>query len=116
MRRSVGSFRYAIAGLWYLVYTQPNARVHLVIACAAVGLGILLRLPNAELALLALAIGLVIMAEAMNSAVEALVDFVQPDRHPTAGVVKDLAAAGVLIASISSAAVGLLLFIPRLLP
>jgi diacylglycerol kinase (ATP) len=114
--RRARSFRYALRGLRELVRTQPNARIHLALACAATALGLLLGLSSTELAILALAIGLVFAAEAMNSAIEAVVDLVQPEWHPSAGAAKDLAAGAVLVAALASASVGLLLFVPRLLP
>jgi diacylglycerol kinase (ATP) len=114
--RSAGSFRFAVGGICHLFRTQPNARVHLVLATSAVLLSLALGLSTTEVAVVVLAIGLVIAAEAMNTAVEAIVDLVQPERHPIAGRAKDLAAGAVLISSIASAAVGVLLFVPRLLP
>jgi diacylglycerol kinase len=113
-RRSAGSFRYAIAGLRTLIVTQPNVRIHLAFAAIAIALGALLGLSSAEWALLALTIGFVLAMEAFNTAVEALVDLVQPELHPLAGLMKDLAAAGVLVAAVASVAVGALLFLPRL--
>lgn len=59
-------------------------------------------------------IGLVLCAEALNTALERTVDLLQPERHPVARDAKDLAAAGVLIASVCSLFVGLILFGPRL--
>jgi diacylglycerol kinase len=61
------------------------------------------------------AIALVLCAEALNTALERTVDLIKPDRHPAARDAKDLAAAGVLIASAGSLIVGLILFVPRLL-
>ena len=114
LQRSAGSFRYALAGLRYLFSTQPNARIHLVLACLAIALGLLLRLAPAELAILALTIGFVLALEALNSAVEALVDLLQPEIHPLAAIAKDVAAGAVLLAALSAVAVALFLFLPRL--
>jgi len=113
-RRSAGSFRYALAGLRALLITQPNVRIHLGLATLAVVLAALLGLSAAEWALLALTIGVVLAMEAMNSAVEAMVDLLQPDHHALAGLAKDVAAAGVLLAAIASLAVGACLFLPRI--
>ena len=52
-------------------------------------------------------------AEAVNTAVETLADAVKPERHPLVGRAKDLAAAGVLLAAMAAATVGLLVFGPR---
>ncbi len=116
LRRSAGSFRYALAGLRYLFTTQPNARIHLVAAFAAVGLGWMLRLTAVELAILVLTIGFVLAAEAFNTAMEGIVDLMQPSHHRVAGLAKDLSAAAVLVAAGTSVVVGALLFVPRLMP
>jgi diacylglycerol kinase len=64
---------------------------------------------------LIVAIALVFCAEALNSALERVVDLLEPKRHPLARDAKDLAAAGVLMASLSALIVGVILFGPRLL-
>ena len=83
-------------------------------AILAMVLGAYLGLPGGELALLAITIAAVLVAEMFNTAVEALVDIVSPGYHPLAKVAKDVAAGGVLVTAIVSLVVGYLLFIPRL--
>jgi len=80
------------------------------LAGAAVGLG------RGEWALLTLAAGLVLAVELVNSAGEALVDLLHPDHDPRAGRVKDLLAGASLAAALAAAIVGLLVFLPHLLP
>jgi diacylglycerol kinase len=115
LRRTLRSFGFAGAGLVYLLKTQPNFRVHLLAAflvvATAVGVGVTL----VELAVLALAIGLVMVSEALNTALEAVVDLASPETHPLARVAKDCAAAGVLIAAVTAAVAGALILVPRLL-
>ena len=94
--------------------SQPNARVHVTLGLLAAVLGLVLRLSPAEFALLALTIGFVLAMEALNTAVEASLDLLHPDRHPLAGLAKDTAAAAVLIAALAAVAVGALLFVPPL--
>jgi diacylglycerol kinase (ATP) len=101
------SFVDAARGIRALV-AEPNARVQLAIACAVVVAGVWLDLDPRDWAVLALAIGLVLAAEAANTALEALADRVAPDAHPLVGKAKDVAAGGVLIASLAAASAGLL--------
>jgi diacylglycerol kinase len=115
LRRVVGSFRYACAGLAYVVRTQPNCQVHLLALVLVVALGLWLALPLHELAILALTIGLVLAAEAINTAIEATVDLVSPEFHPLARAAKDAAAGAVLVAAAASVVVGCLLLLPPLL-
>ncbi len=101
------AFRYAFAGLQYLWRTQPNVRIH---ALATVGVAVLawwLDVSAGGWAVLALAIGLVWMAEAFNTALEVAVDLCSPQPHPLAKVSKDVGAAAVLLAAFTAVAVGL---------
>lgn len=109
------SFGFAIAGIWTATKTQRNMRIHWAAAAAATALGVWLGLSPAEWALLALVCAAVPAAECMNTAVEAAVDLASPARHPLAKRAKDCAAAAVLLCALGAMAVGLLLFLPKLL-
>jgi diacylglycerol kinase (ATP) len=109
------SFGYALAGLSWLVRTQRNARIHLVIALVAVALGAWLGLSGAEWAVLLLTIGLVLAAEAFNTALEAAVDLASPEWHALARIAKDVSAGGVLVLALAAVGVGVALFAGRLL-
>ena len=109
------SFRYALAGLGWLVRTQRNARIHLVIALVAVALGAWLELSGPEWAVLLLTIGLVLAAEAFNTALEAAVDLASPEWHALARIAKDVSAGGVLVLALAAVGVGVALFAGPLL-
>jgi undecaprenol kinase/diacylglycerol kinase (ATP) len=94
--------------------TQPNFRVHLCATIAVIGVAVALRATAVEVAVLLLAIGLVLVGEAFNTALEAVVDLASPDLHPLAKVAKDVAAAGVLLAAGIAAATGLVVLGPKL--
>jgi len=104
----VSSFRNALSGLRELLRTQRNARIHLFITLAVVGLAIWLRLSAGDWALLALTAALVWTAELINTALEAVVDLASPGRQPVARLAKDLSAAAVLVAALAAAVVGTL--------
>ena len=113
--RTLRSFGFASAGLAFLVRTQPNFRVHLAAAAAVVGTALGVGATAVELAVLVLAIGLVMVGEAFNTALEAVVDLASPAVHPLARIAKDVAAAGVLIAATLAAVAGVVILGPRLL-
>jgi diacylglycerol kinase len=92
-----------------------NFRVMLALGAAVLALGAVLGLPRTEWTILALAGGLVLAAELLNTAGEALVDLLHPQQDPRAGQVKDLLAGAALTASLAAAAAGLLVLLPRLL-
>lgn len=108
------SFRYAFRGIRVLCRHERNFRMHLAIAVAVCLLAWWLQFSLLKWTVLLLAIGLVVTAEALNSALEALVDLIQPERHPLAARSKDVAAGAVLIAALISVIIGLLLFVPPL--
>ncbi|MBN1430534.1 MAG: diacylglycerol kinase family protein [Anaerolineae bacterium] len=109
------SFRHAFAGWYYLLKTQPNARIHIAATMAVVAMGLWLELETTQWAILWLAIGLVIAAECFNSAIEAVVDLASPQIHPLAKAAKDMCAGGVLAGACAAAIAGLLILGPPLL-
>ena len=109
------AFRYAFAGIRYLLWTQRNAKIHIALGLTAVALGLLLRIERGEWLALVLTIALVLVAEGVNTAVEAVVDLASPGYHPLAKTAKDVAAGTVLLAAIASVIVGAIVFLPRLL-
>lgn len=109
------AFLYASEGLWHMLCTQRNMRIHLVFAVGAVGMGLWGGLAPDEWTILALTIGFVFVAEALNTAIETIVDLIQPTFHPQAKIAKDVAAGGVLIAALTAVVVGISLFAPHLL-
>ena len=112
--RIARSFRFAFAGLWFLLRTQRNARIHVLLGTLACVLGAWLRISRVEWAVIVFTIALVIILEGLNTAVEAAIDLASPQVHPLAKAAKDLAAGMVLVAAIASVAVGLLILGPPL--
>lgn len=113
-RKRIKSFRYAFRGLGTLLESEHNARIHLVAAVGVVAAGCFFGLSAGEWIAVSLAIGAVFAAEAFNSAVEALADLVSPDYHPLIKRAKDLSAGAVLCMALAAAAVGLIVFLPKL--
>ncbi|MCS6774347.1 MAG: diacylglycerol kinase family protein [Anaerolineae bacterium] len=109
------SFRFAFAGIAHALRTQRNFRVHLLVTAAVVGVGLWLRISTDQWAILALTIGLVLHAELVNTALEAVVDHVSPEFHALAKIAKDCAAGAVVVAAATAVGVGLLVLGPPLL-
>ena len=107
------SMQHAIRGFG-VVLQEPNAKIHLQLAVVAIALGFYLKISNLEWVAVCFAIASVIGAEAMNTAVEKAVDLASPEWHETEGQAKDAAAAAVLIISLGAAAVGAIIFIPKI--
>ncbi len=105
--RSLG---FAFRGLKTLVASENNARIHLVATMGVAVAGVVFQVSKTEWLWLLLAVALVWLTEAANTALEKLVDLVSPEYHPLAGQVKDLAAAAVLIAALFALAVAGVVF------
>ncbi len=109
------SFKHAFAGLSYVLKTQKNAWIHTVATVSVILMAFWLEIPAAQFAILILAIGIVWMAEFINTSLEAVVDLASPQKHPLAKVGKDVGAAAVLIAALSSMIIGFIILGPALL-
>lgn len=107
-RKVLRSFRFARQGVVDLFRYENNARVHLLIAMLVVAAGLWLRLSRVEWAIVLTQIGLVWAAEAINTALEKLCDFVSPGLHPQIKAIKDLSSGAVLILAITAVVVGTL--------
>ena len=115
MRKLIKSFGYAFSGVAYAFKTQLNFKIHS-LALVLVGLlGWYVDLSVQDWIYIIIVTGIVIMAELFNTALEVLVDLVSPAYHGKAKIVKDVAAAAVLLAAILAVAVGLVIFIPKLI-
>lgn len=95
----VESFNCAIEGLIYVIKTQRNMRVHLLLAIFALICGVVLRLDGIDFLFVCLAITLVLWSEMMNTGVELQIDLISETYHPLAKIVKDIFAGAVLLAS-----------------
>jgi diacylglycerol kinase (ATP) len=109
------STNHALRGLGVFLKTTHNAWVHLFFSVLAIYLGFLLCISSTEWILLILVIGLVILCEMINTAIEIDIDLTSPTYHPYARDTKDVAAGAVLVAVIIAGIVGLIIFLPKIL-
>ena len=120
MRTSLSHLRKSIVcagrGIKFALSTQPNFFLMILIALVTVVAGLLIRLSLKEWVVVTFLIGLVLVLEILNTAIEQLLDFLEPRFSLSVGRVKDLLAGVVLIAAIVAAFLGLLIFVPKLLP
>jgi diacylglycerol kinase (ATP) len=110
------SFRYAFRGIAVVLHSQHNAWIHAAASLLVIAAGLAIGLGRLEWCALVLAIVSVWVAEALNTAFEALCDVASPSLHPMVERAKDVAAGAVLIAAIGAVVIGLLVFVPHLLP
>lgn len=108
------SVNQARRGIWYTCKTQGHMQFHIVAGLTVLCLAWWTEVSRSEWLILIYAIGSVISAEVMNSALEIVVDMIQPNFDPLAGMAKDVAAGAVLVTAIQAVVIGLIVFLPRL--
>jgi diacylglycerol kinase (ATP) len=106
----IESFNYAVEGIIHVLRTHRNMRLHFAAALAVLVLALVLGVSRIELIVLLISISFVLIAEMINSAIEAAIDVATSSFDPLAKLAKDIAAGAVLIASINAVAVGYLVF------
>src|SRR5690606_21507542 len=108
------SFAHAWNGIRIMIKEESNVRIHLLLGMVATALGFLLNIEPYELLSLLLTIGLVLVTEAVNTALERLSDHVTPEAHIINKTVKELAYGAVLIGAIIAVCVGLIRFVENI--
>jgi diacylglycerol kinase len=111
----VKSTTHAWRGIGIFIRTTHNAWVHIFFGGLAVYLGFLLEISGVEWILIVFAIGLVILAETINTAIEIDMDLTSPNYHPYARDTKDVAAGAVLMTVAIAGIVGLIIFLPKII-
>ena len=112
-RSLLWSFNYAIDGIVYALRTQRNMRIHVAAAVFALALALFLRIERFEFLALLIAIVFVLIAELVNTAIEAAVDIATSSPDPNAKIAKDVAAGAVFVAAINAVVTGYIVFVAR---
>ena len=113
MRRAptlLDSFNFAFEGIIHVLRTQRNLRIHFVVAVAVLITALIVDVTKMELIALLISVTFVLIAEMLNTAVEAAIDIATTSFDPMAKLAKDIAAGAVLIAAINAIAVGYIVF------
>lgn len=115
LRARAGSFGYAFKGLVNLLKYEHNARVHLAATIVVVIAGILLHVQRWEWIVLCFAMGFVWVTEILNTCIERIMDYLSTERDPRIAMIKDLAAAAVLLSATTAVVAGAIIFIPKII-
>jgi diacylglycerol kinase (ATP) len=109
------SLKYAFKGFYILVTTEDSIKAQLFFALIATILGLYFSISVTEWCLQYIVIGLVLVAEAANTAIEELADFIHPEFHVKIGLVKDIAAGIPTFAALISLIVASFIYVPKIL-
>ena len=115
LKRLSKSFVYAFRGLSKTFKEEQNLRVQSIVGIIILIAGSFLGIKPIEWCLLIFVIGLVLLMELANSAVERIADVLKPRIHNYVKEIKDIMAAAVMLASIVSIIIGLIIFVPYIL-
>ena len=107
-------FSFAWNGLKEVV-KERNFRIHMVATLLVIIAGFFLDLNRLEWIVIILVIGIVLISETFNSVVEQIIDYLKPEIHPKAKIIKDMSAGAVLLAAITAIIVGLTIFLPKII-
>lgn len=115
MKKLLNSFKYAYQGIIAAFKSEQNLKIHLSIALLVIIFGFFLKLSFYEWLIIILSIGLVLMAELFNTALETCVNLVTMKYNEKAKKAKDIAAGSVLIISLFVMVIGLIIFLPKII-
>lgn len=114
IRGRIRSLKFAFKGTWILLSSEDSIKVQVCVAIIVTLLGFYFNISNIEWMLQFLAIGMVLVAESLNTAIEKIADFMHPDFHIKIGRIKDIAAGGTAFAGIISLIIAGIIYIPKI--
>lgn len=114
-KRLINSFKYAFEGIISALKTEKNMKIHVLIMILVIIFGIILKISKIEWIICIVLFGLVISLELINTAIENVVDLITQEINPKAKIAKDVAAGAVLVSAITSAIIGLMIFVPKII-
>ena len=111
-RFSILSFKYAFEGLIAAVKEEPNLKFHFLAGLLVIILSFILKISKQDFLIIILVIGFVITVELTNTALESIIDHFVSKEHPGAKLTKDISAGAVLVTAVTSAIIGIIIFLP----
>ena len=111
-KRKILSFKYAFSGIFAALREEPNLKFHFFVGLIVIFIAMFLNISKADWMIIIFLIGFVISVELTNTAIEAVVDAFTDKEHPGAKLSKDISAGAVLIAAITAAILGIMIFLP----
>lgn len=114
LKGRIKSISYAFKGLWILITTEHSIISQLIIGAIMCVFGFYFNITSTEWMFQILAIGLILTAESLNTAIEAICDYIEPNFDKKIGKIKDIAAGAVTFAAITAMIIGAIIYLPKL--
>jgi diacylglycerol kinase (ATP) len=115
LRGRIRSLKFAIKGMWLLATTEDSIKAQLFVGILAIVAGFYFDISNVEWMIQLIVTALVLVAEASNTAIEKMADFVHPDYHKKIGFIKDIAAGAPAFAALFAVIVAAIIYVPKIL-
>lgn len=112
-RGRIRSLRFALRGAWLLLTTEHSIMVQFSIGILVSILGFIMQISASEWMFQCFAIGMVLVAESLNTAIEKLSDFIHPDYHKKIGFIKDISAGAATFAAFVAIIIGMIIYLPK---
>ena len=109
----IQSVKYAAKGFWILITSENSIIAQVIIGIIMTVIGFLMNISATEWLFQIFAIGLVLVAESLNTAIEKMADFIHPEYHKQIGRIKDISAGAAFFAAIFAVIIGLIIYIPK---
>tara|TARA_B100000780_G_scaffold54878_1_gene34360 strand:- start:8491 stop:8871 length:381 start_codon:yes stop_codon:yes gene_type:complete len=110
----IRSIKFSFRGIWFLITTESSVKVQVFISFIVIFFGFYFQISATEWLIQTLIIGLVLVAESLNTGIEKLADFVHPEYHKKIGFIKDVSAGASGIAAIISLIIAGIIYIPKI--
>lgn len=114
LKKFAASFKFAIKGIVLAIRREQSFRVHLIATIIVIIAMLYFKVTGFEALAILIVISMVLVLELTNTIFERIIDVLKPRLHPYVESIKDMMAATVLIASLGALAVGLIIFIPKI--
>ncbi len=115
IKRRLKGIKYSLKGILILITTEDSIKAQFLIGFFVIVLGFVFNISSTEWMVQLIIIGLVLVAEALNTAVEKVADFIHPEFHNKIGIIKDVAAGAAGLAAIISIIIGCIIYIPKII-
>ncbi|WBX75343.1 diacylglycerol kinase family protein [Tenacibaculum ovolyticum] len=115
IRGRLRSITFALKGMWLLITTEDSIKAQLFFGLMATFLGFYFNISMTEWMIQCMLIGMILVAEALNTAIEKVADFIHPDYHEKIGFIKDIAAGGPAFAALASLIIAGIIYIPKII-
>ena len=115
VRGRIRSVKFAFQGAWLLLTTEHSIMVQSFVGVLMIIAGFYFEISAIEWMIQILAVTVVLAAEALNTGIEYVADFIHPEYHKKIGVIKDVAAGAVTFVALGAMIIGLIIYIPKIL-